>query len=224
MSKKHIKKQAPQNKQLKREGSFHLEFLNAEQKAAYEIYLKNDIIFLLGPAGSGKSYLATGFAVSSLLTREKTNLILTRPMVEATATIGFLPGSFEEKISPYLIPMVSCFDDLVGKNGLQRDMLNESLQTIPLGFLRGVTFKNCVAILDEAQNATYAQIKLYLTRIGINSKIIITGDASQSDIGSQSGLMDVVDRLKGTKGIGIVTFTENAIVRHPLIPEILRKI
>ena len=226
MSKKHIKQQAPQQqaKQYKKDGSFHLEFLNPEQKAAYDLYLKNDITFLLGPAGSGKTLLAAGFGIANILTKEKSKLILTRPVVEAGEKLGFLPGTFEEKIAPYLIPLMHCFDDLVGKDSLNRELINKNLEFLPLAYCRGITFKNCVAILDEAQNATKTQIKLFLTRLGMNAKIIITGDPLQTDLGNQSGLMEVVNGLKDVNGIGIMNFSEKSIVRHPLIPEILRRI
>lgn len=133
-------------------------------------------------------------------------------------------NTFEEKIAPYLIPLMHCFDDLVGKDSLNREFLNKNLEFLPIAYCRGVTFKNCVAILDEAQNATKAQIKLFLTRLGMNAKIVITGDPFQTDIGSNSGLMEIVNSLKDVNGIGIMQFTEKAIVRHPLIPEILKKI
>ena len=226
MSKKHSKKQVQQQqvKQYKKDGSFHLEFLNSEQKQAFDLYQKNDVTFLLGPAGSGKTHLAAGFGIANVLTKEKAKLILSRPIVEAGEKLGYLPGTFEEKIAPYLIPLMHCFDDLVGKESLNREFLNKNLEFLPIAYCRGVTFKNCVAILDEAQNATKAQIKLFLTRLGMNAKIVITGDPFQTDIGSNSGLMEIVNSLKDVNGIGIMQFTEKAIVRHPLIPEILKKI
>lgn len=226
MSKKHIKKQTQQQqvKQYKKDGSFHLEFLNAEQKAAYDLYQKNDIIFLLGPAGSGKTHLAAGFGIASILTKEKSRLVLSRPIVEAGEKLGYLPGTFEEKIAPYLIPLMHCFDDLVGKDSLNREFINKNLEFLPIAYCRGVTFKNCIAVLDEAQNATKTQIKLFLTRLGMNAKVIITGDPYQTDIGQNSGLMEVVESLKDVNGIGIMQFSEKAIVRHPLIPEILKRV
>lgn len=133
-------------------------------------------------------------------------------------------NTFEEKIAPYLIPLMHCFDDLVGKDSLNRELLDNNLEFLPIAYCRGITFKNCVAILDEAQNATKTQIKLFLTRLGMNAKVIITGDPFQTDIGPRSGLMEVVDSLKDINGIGIMQFSEKAIVRHPLIPEILKKI
>lgn len=226
MSKKNIKKQIQQqqSKQYKKDGSFRLEFLNAEQKAAFDLYQKNDVIFLLGPAGSGKTHLAAGFGIASILTKEKSKLILSRPVVEAGEKLGYLPGTFEEKIAPYLIPLMHCFDDLVGKDSLNREFVNKNLEFLPIAYCRGVTFKNCIAILDEAQNATKTQIKLFLTRLGMNAKIIITGDPFQTDLGQASGLMEVINSLKDVNNIGIINFTEKAIVRHPLIPEILRRI
>jgi phosphate starvation-inducible PhoH-like protein len=224
MTKKNKNKSYSSQKHSKQESIFHLEFLNAEQKSSYEVFQKNDIIFFLGEAGSGKTFLSTAFAVSHFLTRQCKKIVISRPVVEAGEKLGFLPGNADEKLHPYMMPIYDTLEDLVGKEGLQRDSINKCLEVAPIAYLRGRTFKNSIAILDEAQNATKTQIKLFLTRIGLNSKLIITGDPKQSDLGSASGLMEVVDKLRGTQGIGIIEFSTDAIVRHPIINSIIKKI
>jgi phosphate starvation-inducible PhoH-like protein len=213
-----------QKAQYKQDSTFHLEFLNLEQKNAYEVFMKNEIVFLIGEAGSGKTFLATAFALSSLLSKKTRKIIISRPIVEAGEKLGFLPGTFDEKVLPYMLPIYDTLDDLVGKEGLQREYVNKCLEVAPIAYLRGRTFKNSIAILDEAQNATKTQLKLFLTRIGMGSKLLVTGDPKQSDIGQASGLMEVVEKLKGIKGIGIIEFSSDAIVRHPIISSIIKKI
>lgn len=218
------KNQSQVIKTNKEESAFHLEFLNTEQKNSYEVFLKNDIIFFIGEAGCGKTFLSTAFALSSLLTKQAKKIVISRPIVEAGEKLGYLPGSFDEKVLPYMMPIYDTLDDLVGKDGLQREFVNKCLEVAPIAYLRGRTFKNSVAILDEAQNATKTQLKLFLTRIGMNSKLLITGDPKQSDLGAASGLMEVVEKLRGTQGIGIIDFSSEAIVRHPIINSIVKKI
>jgi phosphate starvation-inducible PhoH-like protein len=222
MTKKN-KIKSPQ-RSYKQESIFHLEFLNPEQKASFDIFQKNDIIFLLGEAGCGKTFLSTAFAVTSILTKKVNKIVISRPIVEAGEKLGFLPGTFDEKVLPYMLPIYDTLDDLVGKEGLQREFINNCLEVAPLAYLRGRTFKNSIAILDEAQNATKTQLKLFLTRIGMNSKLLITGDPKQSDLGQTSGLTEVVEKLKGTAKIGIIEFSSAAIVRHPIISSIVSKI
>lgn len=224
MTNKNKNKNKSQQKNFKQESTFHLEFLNSEQKDSFEIFQKNDIVFLLGEAGCGKTFLSTAFAVTSLLTKKIKKIVITRPVVEAGEKIGYLPGTADEKLYPYMMPIYDTLDDLAGKDGLQREYLNKCLEVAPIAYLRGRTFKHSVAILDEAQNATKIQLKLFLTRIGMNSKLLITGDPKQSDLGSSSGLMEVVEKLRGTPGVGIIEFSPNAIVRHPIINLIVSKI
>jgi len=217
-------KNKSQQKSYKQESIFHLEFLNSEQRNSYEVFQNNDIIFFIGEAGCGKTFLSTAFALSHLLTKKCKKIVITRPVVEAGEKLGYLPGTADEKLHPYMIPIYDTLEDLIGKDGLQRESVNKCLEVAPIAFLRGRTFKNSIAILDEAQNSTKTQLKLFLTRIGMNSKLLITGDPKQSDLGSGSGLMEVVDKLRGTQGIGIIEFSPEAIVRHPIINSIIKKI
>lgn len=204
--------------------NFHFEFMNEAQRAAWAAFDQNDVLFLLGPAGCGKTQLSCAFAISEILAKRKTKIVLTRPIVEAGESLGFLPGSFEEKVNPYMMPMYDCFETCVGKEGLQRDIVNKSIEIAPIAYCRGRTFKNSICIFDEAQNATKTQIKLFMTRFGLNSKMIITGDPDQSDIhGGNTSLLDIANKMEGIKGISVIRFQACSIVRHPLIEHILNK-
>ncbi|MBX9720017.1 MAG: PhoH family protein [Candidatus Obscuribacterales bacterium] len=204
---------------------FHLEFLNQAQKMAWGAFDQHDVLFLLGPAGCGKTHLACAFAISEILSKRKKKCVLTRPIVEAGEALGFLPGTFDEKVSPYMMPMYDCIEKCVGREGPQREILDRSLEVAPIAYMRGRTFDNAVCIFDEAQNATVAQLKLFMTRFGENSKIIITGDPNQSDLRhNDQGLMHVVNRLQDLQGIGVIHFKASSIVRHPLIASILEKL
>jgi phosphate starvation-inducible PhoH-like protein len=200
---------------------FHVEFLTETQKIAYESYLKNDILFLIGLAGSGKSHLAVSFAVQEILEKTKEKIALARPVVSAGEQLGFLPGDLASKIFPYLLPVYDCMTKMCGKQGERyREYVDKKTEITPLAYLRGRTFDNCVCILDEAQNCTYAQLKLFLTRLGNGSKMIITGDPTQSDL-RDTGLMSIVGKIKHLEGVGVVEFGEECIVRHPLVREIV---
>ncbi len=216
--------QKPVHASQKAKSVFHIEFLNPIQKKCWETLENNDITFLLGSAGSGKTFISTAYAVFQLLKKQTQKIMITRPTVEAGASIGFLPGSFEEKLNPYMLPIYDTLDDLVGRDGTQRTYVNKSLEVAPIGYLRGRSIKNAVFILDEAQNCTYTQIKLFLTRIGQNGKLIITGDPKQSDLPGKIALLEIVDKLKDVKGIGIVDLPDSSIVRHPLISSIVERI
>lgn len=219
------KSEQPKTSSNSRSHNFHLEFLNQAQKMAWGAIEKHDVIFLLGCAGTGKTHLATSFAISEILAKRKRKIVLTRPIVEAGESLGFLPGDFSAKVDPYMAPMYDCMDAVIGEEGPQRDFINKCCVVSPLAYLRGKTFNDSICIFDEAQNATLTQLKLFLTRIGKNSKIIITGDPYQSDIPKhKASLMDVVDKLEGVQGIGVIRFKPNAIVRHPLIGSILEKL
>lgn len=204
--------------------SFHMEFLNSAQKMAWAAFEQHDVLFLLGPAGVGKSHLAVAFAISQILSKKKDRIILTRPIVESGESLGFLPGTFEEKVNPYMLPLYDCIGKLAGWEGPEREKIDRSMEIAPLAYLRGRTFDDAVCIFDEAQNASYMQLKLFLTRFGENSKIIITGDPSQSDLRGEVALSGVVDKLKDEPGIGIVEFNNSNIVRHPLVGRILERL
>lgn len=209
----------------KRSGSpFHLEFKNQVQKMAWGAFDQHDVLFLLGSPGTGKTYLACAFAISEVLAKKKKRIILTRPIVEAGESLGFLPGTFDEKVNPYMLPMYDCINKCIGIEGPQRDIINRSIEVAPIAYMRGRTFDDAVCIFDEAQNATKSQLKLFMTRFGENSKIIITGDPMQSDIsGGHTVLVDIVKKLEDVSGIGVIHFKANSIVRHPLIASIIEK-
>lgn len=200
---------------------FHIEFMNSSQKIAWAALQKHDITFLVGPAGSAKTYLATAFAIQKFLAKEIDTIILTRPVVEAGEKLGYLPGTFQEKLDPYMMPLYDAMDKLLGKQNPLREKIQASVKTLPLAFMRGCTFDNAIAILDEAQNTTPVQMKLFLTRLGKNSKIIVTGDPYQTDLYGNNCLPYYVNKLREIPGIGMVEFKETAIVRHPLISKIL---
>lgn len=204
--------------------AFHLEFLNAAQKLAWTAFEQQDVLFLLGPAGTGKTHLATAFAISEIISKRRQRIILTRPIVEAGESLGFLPGTFEEKVNPYMLPLFDCIGKLVGWEGPQRERIDRSLEIAPVAYLRGRTFDHSVCIFDEAQNATVTQLKLFLTRFGENSKIIVTGDPNQSDLKGPVALVEIVNKLQSVPGIGIIEFSNANIVRHPLVATILEKL
>lgn len=219
------KKTSPAKPRANTQGKdFHIELLNGPQKCAWASFQQHDVLFLLGPAGCGKTFLATAFAIKSLLAKEKTKIVLTRPIVEAGESLGFLPGNFEEKVNPYMMPIFDCMDKLIGKTSPHREKVTAASEVAPLAFMRGRTFDNAVCLFDEAQNATMTQLKLFLTRFGENSKIIITGDPNQSDLRGPVALAECVQRLRGVPGIGVIEFKANSIVRHPLIGKILEQL
>jgi phosphate starvation-inducible PhoH-like protein len=185
---------------------------------------KNDLVFCTGPAGSGKTYLAVAMAVSMLKRRLIRRIVLARPAVEAGEKLGFLPGDLFEKVNPYLRPLFDALGDMMDYSQVKRFMADDIIEVIPLAFMRGRTLNEAVIILDEAQNTTSGQMLMFLTRLGHDSKMIVTGDDSQSDLsdGQRSGLVDAIQRLKGTKGIGVIRLTECDIVRHRLVQNIVK--
>jgi phosphate starvation-inducible protein PhoH and related proteins len=203
---------------------FHIELLNTAQKLAWQAFQQHDVLFLVGPAGSGKTFLATAFAVKSFLAKECSKIIITRPIVEAGESLGFLPGTFEEKVNPYMMPIYDCMDKMLGREGPHREKVIQNTEVAPLAYLRGRTFSDAVCIFDEAQNASMKQLKLFLTRFDGDSKIIITGDPTQSDLQGPCALSEVVRKLSEVVGIGIVEFKNNSIVRHPLVGQIIDKL
>ena len=197
----------------------------SEKQSEYIKALKeNDIVMSLGPAGTGKSFLAVSVAVTLLMEKRIERVILSRPAVEAGEKLGFLPGDMKEKVDPYLRPLYDALYELFGAEKIDKKIESGEIEIAPLAFMRGRTLKNCFAILDEAQNATETQIKMFLTRIGENSKLVVNGDPSQVDLinKSYSGLIKSKDILKNLKEIKIIEFDHNDVVRHPLVSKIIR--
>ena len=185
---------------------------------------KNDIIFAIGPAGTGKTYTAVALAVRALKNKEIKRIILTRPAVEAGENLGFLPGDLKEKIDPYLRPLYDALDDMIPAEKLKIFLENRTIEIAPLAFMRGRTLDNCFVILDEAQNATDLQLKMFLTRMGPTAKFIVTGDVTQIDLPrkQQSGLNTALRILGEIKGIDIIYLTGDDVVRHKLVKNILK--
>ena len=194
------------------------------QKKLVEEYYKNDLIFALGPAGTGKTYTAIALAVRALKNREVKKLILTRPAVEAGERLGFLPGDLKDKLDPYLQPLCDALMDMIPPQKLKILMEDGTIQIAPLAYMRGRTLESAFVILDEAQNTSLGQLKMFLTRMGNNAKFIVTGDATQIDLPnkSDSGLAKGVAMLKGLKGISVINFNKEDIVRHPLVSKIVK--
>ena len=197
----------------------------SEKQSAYIKALKeNDIIMSLGPAGTGKSFLAVSVGVTMLMEKKIDRVILSRPAVEAGEKLGFLPGDMKEKVDPYLRPLYDALYELFGADKIEKKIESGEIEIAPLAFMRGRTLKNCFAILDEAQNATETQIKMFLTRIGENSKLVVNGDPTQIDLinKTQSGLIKSKNLLKDIDEIKILEFDHNDVVRHPLVSKIIR--
>ncbi len=197
----------------------------SEKQSEYIKALKeNDIIMSLGPAGTGKSFLAVSVGITLLMEKKIDRVILSRPAVEAGEKLGFLPGDMKEKVDPYLRPLYDALYELFGADKIDKKIEAGEIEIAPLAFMRGRTLKNCFAILDEAQNATETQIKMFLTRIGENSKLVVNGDPSQVDLinKNHSGLIKSKNILKNIKEIKIIEFDHNDVVRHPLVSKIIR--
>ena len=193
------------------------------QQKLVEAVLHNDLTFALGPAGTGKTYVAIALAVRALKNREVRKLILSRPAVEAGEKLGFLPGDMKDKIDPYLQPLYDALEDMIPAVKLKEYMESNVIQIAPLAFMRGRTLNDAIIVLDEAQNTTTHQIKMFLTRLGMNAKMIITGDITQIDLprSVNSGLVQALKVLKGVPGIGMVEFGKKDIVRHQLVQRIV---
>ena len=197
----------------------------SEKQSDYIKALKeNDIVMSLGPAGTGKSFLAVSVAITLLMEKKIERVILSRPAVEAGEKLGFLPGDMKEKVDPYLRPLYDALYELFGADKIDKKIETGEIEIAPLAFMRGRTLKNCFAILDEAQNATETQIKMFLTRIGENSKLVVNGDPSQVDLINKehSGLIKSRNILKDLDEIKIIEFNHNDVVRHPLVSKIIR--
>lgn len=193
------------------------------QRKLVELYDRSDLIFATGPAGSGKTYTAIALAVRALRDKQVRRVILTRPAVEAGEKLGFLPGDLKEKLDPYLQPLYDALNDMIPAAKLQKFMEDGTVQIAPLAYMRGRTLDNAFVILDEAQNTTMSQIKMFLTRMGRNAKFIVTGDVTQVDLPrrSDSGLVRAMQTVRGIEGIGFVEFDKHDIVRHELVKHIV---
>ena len=197
---------------------------NETQQKMVSAYFENDLIFALGPAGTGKTYIAIALAVRALKNREIKRVILTRPAVEAGERLGFLPGDLKDKLDPYLQPLYDALGDMIPPKKLQELMADGTIQIAPLAYMRGRTLDRACVILDEAQNTNLGQLKMFLTRMGSDAKFIVTGDASQVDLPHKedSGLLKGVELTKNIKGIATIRFTNKDIVRHPLVSKIVK--
>ncbi len=197
---------------------------NARQEDMVKAYFDNDLIFAVGPAGTGKTYIAIALAVRALKNREIKRIILTRPAVEAGERLGFLPGDLKDKLDPYLQPLYDALGDMIPAKKLQEFIADGTIQIAPLAYMRGRTLDRACVILDEAQNTNIGQLKMFLTRMGAGAKFIVTGDATQVDLPNRedSGLLKGVNLLKNIKGIETVVFSSEDIVRHPLVGKIVK--
>ena len=197
---------------------------NRTQEEMVKAYFENDLIFAVGPAGTGKTYIAIALAVRALKNREIKRIILTRPAVEAGERLGFLPGDLKDKLDPYLQPLYDALGDMIPAKRLQEFMTEGTIQIAPLAYMRGRTLDRACVILDEAQNTNLGQLKMFLTRMGCDAKFIVTGDASQIDLPNKkdSGLLRGIELTRHIKGIKTITFRNEDIVRHPLVAKIVK--
>ena len=197
---------------------------NKTQQEMVKAFFSSDLIFATGPAGTGKTYIAIALAVRALKNREIKRIILTRPAVEAGERLGFLPGDLKDKLDPYLQPLYDALGDMIPIRKLQEFMADGTIQIAPLAYMRGRTLDRACVILDEAQNTNLGQLKMFLTRMGANAKFIVTGDASQVDLPNKkdSGLIRGINLIKDLKGVSVISFTNEDIVRHPLVTKIVK--
>ena len=197
---------------------------NANQQKMVKAYFENDLVFAVGPAGTGKTYVAIALAVRALKNREIKRIILTRPAVEAGERLGFLPGDLKDKLDPYLQPLYDALGDMIPSRKLQEFMADGTIQIAPLAYMRGRTLDRACVILDEAQNTNMGQLKMFLTRMGNDAKFIVTGDATQVDLPNKkdSGLLKGISLLEKIKGVAVISFTNEDIVRHPLVTKIVK--
>jgi phosphate starvation-inducible PhoH-like protein len=197
---------------------------NVAQRRYIELMRTRDVVMSIGPAGTGKTYLALAIAIAALNRHEVSRVVLTRPAVEAGEKLGFLPGSMAEKVNPYLRPLYDALNDMMPFEKVSRLMERGVIEVAPLAFMRGRTLNDSFVILDEAQNTTSEQMKMFLTRLGFDSRAVVTGDVTQIDLPTEkrSGLVEAIDVLHGVEGIGFMHFSEEDVVRHPLVQSIIR--
>jgi phosphate starvation-inducible PhoH-like protein len=197
---------------------------SVNQRRYLEAIERNDMVFGIGPAGTGKTYLAVAMAISALMSKRVARIILTRPAVEAGERLGFLPGTLQEKVDPYLRPLYDALYDMLDSDRVEKLLERNVIEVAPIAFMRGRTLNDSFIILDEAQNSTAEQMKMVLTRQGFNSKMVVNGDVTQIDLptGRRSGLLEAVDVVKGIEGISFVQFDERDVVRHSLVQRIVK--
>src|SRR5580692_9899399 len=197
---------------------------SVNQRRYLEAIERNDLVFGIGPAGTGKTYLAVAMAISALINKQVSRIILTRPAVEAGERLGFLPGTLQEKVDPYLRPLYDAHYDMLESERVEKLLERNTIEIAPIAFMRGRTLNDSFIILDEAQNSTPEQMKMVLTRQGFNSKMVVNGDITQIDLpgGKRSGLLDVIDVLRGVEGISFIHFDERDVVRHSLVQRIVK--
>mgnify|MGYP006220726105 FL=1 len=195
----------------------------ANQKKLHKSILNNDLIFAIGPAGTGKTYTGVAMAVKALKEKEIKKIILTRPAVEAGENLGYLPGDLKEKLDPYMQPLYDALLDMIPLNKLKKFLEDRTIEIAPLAFMRGRTLDNAFVILDEAQNTTNAQMKMFLTRMGMNAKFMVTGDPGQVDLPRKvnSGLKDAIKILSKTKHIDIIYLDDSDVIRHPIVKKVI---
>ncbi len=197
----------------------------SNQKKIVDLHEKNDLLFVIGPAGTGKTYVSVALGVKALKEKKIKKIIITRPVVEAGENLGFLPGDLQDKIDPYLKPIYDALEDMIPVQKMKKFIENKTIEIAPLAYMRGRTLKNAFILLDEAQNTTESQLKMFLTRLGQNSKMIVTGDISQVDLrkNQSSGLIDAQKKLKRISGIGFTFLDSTDVLRHSLVKKILDK-
>ena len=214
----------PALSQIKRIDWASLDFRTQNQKSFYRTIGRNDVTFCVGPAGCGKTYLATHYALKNIAQGKYKNMIITKPLVEVDGEkMGYLPGDIDEKTAPYMMSLYYNMEQIIGKERLKVLKASGVVNVIPLAYMRGLTLTDSIVVLDEAQNATPSQIKTFLTRIGQGSKFIVNGDLMQSDIRKENGLEDSIKRFTGVKRIGFSRFTLEDVVRHPIVAELLER-
>ena len=210
--------------QIKRIDWKSLEFRTPNQKTFYHTFSRNDVTFAVGPAGCGKTFLATHYALKNLAKGKYDKMVITKPLVEVDGErMGYLPGDIDEKTMPYMMSLYYNMEQIIGKQRLEVLKKAGAIQVIPLAYMRGLTLTDSIVVLDEAQNATPAQLKTFLTRIGSGSKYIVNGDLMQSDIRKANGLEDAIRRFTGVKRVGFSQFDLEDVVRHPIVAELLER-